>query len=167
MLIYANSLVFEPVGGPDKIIKLVAKWVGLRAKTYVDAARLAEGIRELKLKDGSTLTARVTVSDDKQITYPFLFCAQLSHRDDKVSGRKWITEVGLRQEALDKPIECSLLLKTDEVSAQRDGADSGDAAQAGGAVDPVMQSCQSDTWPDREALDRGKRRCISARSRAR
>jgi hypothetical protein len=118
MLIYANSLVFEPVGGPDKIIKLVAKWVGLRAKTYVDAARLAEGIRELKLKDGSTLTARVTVSDDKQITYPFLFCAQLSHRDDKVSGRKWITEVGLRQEALDKPIECSLLLKTDEVSAR-------------------------------------------------
>lgn len=117
MLIYANSFVFEPVGGPAKIILVVAKWVGQRARTYVDAARLAEGIRELKLKDGSTLTARATVSDERQITYPYLFCAQLSHRDEKVSGRKWITEVGVRQEAADKSSECSLLLKTDEVSA--------------------------------------------------
>jgi hypothetical protein len=35
-----------------------------------------------------------------------------------VAGRKWITEVGLRQEAAGKPVECSLLLKTDEVSAR-------------------------------------------------
>ncbi|MAL02216.1 MAG: hypothetical protein CL536_08770 [Alcaligenaceae bacterium] len=118
MLIYANRFLFEPAQGPDQIIQLVARWVGQRAKSYVDAARLAEGVRELRLKDGSTLTSRATWSDDKGRTYPFWFCAQLSHRDELVSGRRWITEIGLRQEAEDAPVECSLLLRTDEVSAR-------------------------------------------------
>jgi len=118
MLVYVNSFLFKPAQGPDQIIQLVAKWVGQRAKSYVDAARLAEGIRELKLKDGSTLTSRTTWSDDKGRIYPFWFCAQLSHRDEKISGRRWITEIGLRQESLGQPIECSLLLRTDEVSAR-------------------------------------------------
>ena len=118
MLVYVNSFLFEPAQGPDQIVQLVAKWVGQRAKSYVDAARLAEGIRELKLKDGSTLTSRATWSDDKGKTYPFWFCAQLSHRDEKIAGRRWITEIGLHQEAEGQPIECSLLLRTDEVSAR-------------------------------------------------
>lgn len=118
MLVYVNSFLFEPAQGPDEIVQLVAEWVGQRAKSYVDAARLAEGIRELKLKDGSTLTSRATWSTDKGRTYPFWFCAQLSHRDEKISGRRWITEIGLHQDAEGQPIECSLLLRTDEVSAR-------------------------------------------------
>ena len=118
MLVYVNNFLFEPAQGPDQIVQLVAKWVGQRAKSYVDTARLAEGIRELKLKDGSTLTSRATWSADKGRTYPFLFCAQLSHRDEKISGRRWITEIGLHQEAEGQAIECSLLLRTDEVSAR-------------------------------------------------
>lgn len=118
MLVYVNSFLFEPAQGPDQIIQLVAKWMGQRAKSYVDAARLAEGIRELTLKDGSTVTSRATLSDNKKKVYPFWFCAQLSHRDEKVSGRRWITEIGLRQEAEGQPVECSLLLRTDEVSAR-------------------------------------------------
>jgi len=118
MLVYVNNFLFEPAQGPDQIVQLVAKWVGQRAKSYIDAARLAEGIRELKLKDGSTLTSRATWSADKVRTYPFWFCAQLSHRDEKISGRRWITEIGLRQESLGQPIECSLLLRSDEVSAR-------------------------------------------------
>jgi len=118
MLVYANSFLFEPAQGPDQIIQLIAKWVGQRAKSYVDANRLAEGIRELKLKDGSTLTSRATLTEDKRRIYPFWFCAQLSHRDERISGRRWITEVGLHQESNGTPIECSLLLKTDEISAR-------------------------------------------------
>jgi len=118
MLVYVNSFLFEPAQGPDQIVQLVAKWVGQRAKSYVDAARLAEGIRELKFRDGSMLTSRATWSADKGRAYPFWFCAQLSHRDEKISGRRWITEVGLRQEFEMGPVECSLLLRTDEVSAR-------------------------------------------------
>lgn len=118
MLVYVNSFLFEPAHGPDQIIRLVAKWVGQRAKSYVDPSRLAEGIRELKLKDGSTLTSRATWSGDKGRAYPFWLCAQLSHRDEKISGRRWITEIGLHQETEGEPVECSLLLRTDEVSAR-------------------------------------------------
>lgn len=118
VLVYVNSFRFQPEQGSEQIIQQVAKWVGRRAKGYVDGARLAEGIRELKLKDGSTLSSRVTLGEFKEKPYPYLFCAQLSHRDDRVSGRKWVTEIGLRQEAEGEPIECSLLLRTEEVSAR-------------------------------------------------
>lgn len=118
MLVYANKFVFEPENGAEQIIQLAAKWVGQRARQRVDAERLAEGIRELRLKDGSTLTSCATMSVGNNVAYPYVFGMQLSHRDDKVPGRKWITEVGLRQESAGKPIECSVLLKTDEVSAR-------------------------------------------------
>ena len=118
MLIYANTLYLEPAGGPGDVIRLVAKWVGQRTRGFVDEGRLAAGIRELKLKDGSTLVSKATGTLDDEQVYPYLFSALLSHRDDTVSGRKWITEVGIRQEAAGRPIECSILLKTDEVSAR-------------------------------------------------
>lgn len=118
MLIYVNSFLFEPEQGPEQIIQLVAKWVGKRANSYVDGARLAEGIRELTIKDGSTLSSHATVSDGKQKIHPYFFCAWYSHRDEKTAGRKWGTEIGLHQEAEDKPVECSVLVKTDEVSAR-------------------------------------------------
>ena len=118
MLVYVNRFIFEPVQGTDQIIQLIAKWVSQRARSYVDPGRLALGIRELKLKDGSSVSSRATLVEDKTKVYPFWFCAQLSHRDDRVSGRRWITEVGVRQESEERPIECSVLLKTDEVSAR-------------------------------------------------
>lgn len=118
MLVYANKFNFEPTNGTGQIIQLIANWVGQRAKQRVDAERVAEGIRELRLRDGSILTSRATLSAEKKATFPYVFGVQLSHRDDKVPGRKWITEVGLRQEDAGKPIECSVLLKTDEVSTR-------------------------------------------------
>lgn len=118
MLIYVNSFLFELEHGPNQIIQLVAQWVGQRSRSYVDAQRLAAGIRELKLRDGSTLTSRATLLADNCRAYPFWFSARLSHPDDKISGRRWTTEIGLYQKAVDDPIECSLLLKTDEVSAR-------------------------------------------------
>ena len=60
MLIYANSFWFEPVGGPSDIIQQIAKWVGQKSRGHVDGGRLAKGIRELKLRDGSTLTSNLT-----------------------------------------------------------------------------------------------------------
>jgi hypothetical protein len=118
MLIYANTLYLEPAGGPSDVIRQVAKWVSQPTRSRVDEARLAAGIRELKFKDGSTLVSKTTGRLDDEPVYPYLFSAQLGHRDNTVSGRKWITEVGIRQEAAGRPVECSLLLKTDEVSAR-------------------------------------------------
>lgn len=118
MLVYANSFIFEPDDGATQIIQFVARWVGQRAKSYVDADRLVAGIRELHLKDGSTLSSRATVDKEHQTLYPYFFCARLSHADDKVPGRRWTTEIGIHQENAGKPLTCSILLKTDEVSAR-------------------------------------------------
>jgi hypothetical protein len=84
-------------------------------KTQIDGQRLADGIRELRLKDGSIISSRTTKTDG-EFVYPYLFSAQLSHPDNIVSGRRWITEIGLRQEQQNHTIECTILLKTDEVS---------------------------------------------------
>ncbi len=119
MLVYGSSFTFEPEHGPQQIVNCVARWAGLRAnRSSVDPVILSQGIRELRLKDGSTLTSRVTLDDEQRPIYPYLFCAQLSHGDNQVSGRRWMTEIGLRQEAPDAPVDCTFLLKTDEVSAR-------------------------------------------------
>jgi hypothetical protein len=54
MLVYVNNFLVEPAQGPVQIVRIVAKLVGQRARAYINAERLVEGIRELKLKDGST-----------------------------------------------------------------------------------------------------------------
>ena len=119
MLIYSSGFTFEPARGPQQIIDCFARWAGLRAnRSSVDSSILARGVRELRLKDGSKLTSRVTLNGEMRPAYPYMFCAQLSHGDNQVSGRRWITEMGLRQEALDAPVDCTFLLKTDEISAR-------------------------------------------------
>lgn len=119
MLVYGSSFTFDPEGGPQKIIECVARWAGFRAnRSSVDQAILSQGIRELRLKDNSVLTSRVTPDDGNGPTYPYYFCAQLSHGDNQVPGRRWMTEIGMRQESKAAPILCTVLLKTDEVSAR-------------------------------------------------
>lgn len=118
MLIYVNNFVLEPSDGPMDIIRMVAKWVGQRSQSYVDCDRLAAGIRELKIKDGSSLASRSTGPLGVASSYPFLFSSELKHRDSTVSGRIWTTEVGLRQESAESAIDCTVLLRTDEISAR-------------------------------------------------
>lgn len=118
MLIYANHFSLEPKEGPMSIIRQLAKWIGQRSQGYIDSNRLAEGIRELKIKDGSTLTSRSSSSLQSGVAFPYLFSSELKHRDGTVSGRSWTTEVGLRQGSSDSPIECTVVLRTDEISAR-------------------------------------------------
>jgi hypothetical protein len=118
MLVYSSYLTLEPKGGAQEIVERIAGWLGKRCRSFVDPKRLAEGIRDLQAAGGYHIHSRVTVDEDRNPTHPFLFCAQLSHADDQVSGRRWVTEIGLRQDALGAPIDCTFLLKTDEVSAR-------------------------------------------------
>ncbi len=56
MLVYANSLVLKPVDGTDEIVQLVSKWVGRGAQAFVDPTRLAQGVGEMRFKNGSRLS---------------------------------------------------------------------------------------------------------------
>lgn len=117
MLVYSSQFHLEPKDGPQQIVDCVARWVGKRTGSYVEGRELGAGMRQ-RLRDGSIVVSRTTSDFADQPTYPLLFCAQLSHGDNEVPGRRWVTEVGLRQLEQQGPVECTILLRTDEISAR-------------------------------------------------
>ncbi|KPF57183.1 hypothetical protein [Rhizobium sp. AAP116] len=118
MLVYANSFVLQPEGGCHSIIQSIAAWVGDKRSFPVDPVKLASGIRELKFTDGAAVSSRATVDANGDPHYPYYFCARLTHGQEGVPGRRWITEIGLKQDTYDAPVKCSVLLETSEVSAK-------------------------------------------------
>lgn len=118
MLVYANSFELNGSQGCDSAIVQIAYWVGSTRKGFVDSARLAEGIRELRFADGATLSSLATIDDEGQKKIPYRFNARLIHGQPGVPGRRWVTEIGLRQDAPDQYVQCSIVLKTDEISAK-------------------------------------------------
>ncbi len=118
MLVYANSFTLASADGPSSVVREIASGVGRPRKFFVDPTRLAGGISDLRLPDGASLKSRATLDDERQPTYPYYFYAQLSHGQPGVPGRRWITEVGVEQGTSGSQFRCSVLLRTDEVSAK-------------------------------------------------
>lgn len=118
MLVYSSCVQLNPTGGPSQIVREVARWMGGKGKSHVDPVRLESGIKDLILRNGQHVRSQSTVSEGEELSYPMLLCMQFTHPDDKVSGRRWTTEVGVRQDHEGAPIDCTFLLKTDEVSAR-------------------------------------------------
>ncbi|MGX5876156.1 hypothetical protein MJS38_32945, partial [Burkholderia gladioli] len=118
VLVYSSSFMLTPEKGPQQIIELIARWVGKRSGGFIAVNDLLRGVTRKRLKDGSTVTSRASLLDPTAPSFPFIFSAELSHRDDQVSGRLWTTGIGMRQATQDGPVECTFLLKTDEVSAR-------------------------------------------------
>jgi hypothetical protein len=118
MLVYANSFALSPTNGFSDVIVQIASWVGSTRKSYVDPARLGAGIKELRFTDGASLSSLATLNDQGEPDFPYHFCARLMHGQPGVPGRRWVTEVGVRQEASSQEVFCSVLLRTDEISAK-------------------------------------------------
>lgn len=117
MLVYSSRFHLEPKDGPQQIVECVARWMGKRTGGYVEGRQLVAGQCQ-RLRDGSMVVSRATYGPESVPAYPLLFCAQLSHGDNEVAGRRWFTEVGLRQLDEHGPVECTILLRTDEISAR-------------------------------------------------
>jgi hypothetical protein len=118
MLVYANSFEFEPEDGPQDIIRLTARWLKQKTNVRIDPDRLAHGIRRLRFKDASFVSSESTPIDDPDNLFPYLFNARYTHGDHKISGRRWTTEIGLRQNQQNGRVECSILLRTEEMSTK-------------------------------------------------
>lgn len=117
MLVYSSRFHLKPKDGPKQIVECVARWMGKCTGGYVEGGLLIAGLRQ-RLRDGSMVVSRATFGPEGEPAYPLLFCAQLSHGDNEVAGRRWFTEVGLRQVDQHEPVECTILLRTDEISAR-------------------------------------------------
>lgn len=112
MLVYCSFLTFEPTNNLDRVSSTVARWIGKKTQSFIDRAVLRRELHQ-RLKDGSTVDS---VSSSAGTS---LLCAiSFTHRDYQISGRQWITEIGIRQEATEDPIDCSILLRTNEVSSR-------------------------------------------------
>ncbi|MCX7356828.1 MAG: hypothetical protein NT015_01560 [Alphaproteobacteria bacterium] len=116
MLVYCNNFALNPANGLTSVAECVARWMGQRSKSYVKPEELLSGC-EKRLRDGTNVFSAST-SSGADISYPFLASMVMSHADTEVSGRQWITEIGLRQGALSEPVQCSILLQTNEISAR-------------------------------------------------
>lgn len=118
MLVYANLLSFEPEDGRHQLIKIFSTWLSRKVRINIDAERVERGIRELNFRDGSALTSSSTPFNDEDTSYPFLFAAAYEHGDQKVPGRRWILEFGMRQNKFLSSVDCSIILKTDDKGVQ-------------------------------------------------
>ena len=116
MLIYCNKLSLNPDDGYVQVSSHIARWLGKKGDCFVKPEQLLRGMYT-KFKDGATVRSISTGDENFADGWPFLLSVQFTHTDDRVSGRRWITEIGVRQSATSQPIECSVLLKTEELSA--------------------------------------------------
>lgn len=117
MLVYSSRFYLVPKDGAQQIVDCVARWIGKRTGGYIEGSQLVDGLRQ-RLRDGSMVVSRATHDPKDEPAYPLLFCGQLSHNDNEVTGRRWFTEVGLRQLNQHGPVECTILLRTEEISAR-------------------------------------------------
>lgn len=116
MIIYSNTLTLAPHQGLSGVAECIARWLGKKAECFVDPAALLLGMDE-RLPDSSRVVSTAT-SSGTNLQFPYFASISLSHGDQQVPGRQWITEIGLRQDTEDGQIFCSILLQTNDVSAR-------------------------------------------------
>lgn len=114
-MIYCSNIWFKPETSTDDVLSVTAKW--LKTKT----SKLPKGPIDLyKLKPSKTYSLtghRIDRDRTDSKRLPYLESIKYSHKDSKVNGRLWITEVGLRRQAIDKELQVSVLLDYEDVSA--------------------------------------------------
>ncbi len=109
MIVYCNSIWFESTS-LDTILSTIAYWIQIKTKSpvYPDTF-LNQSSRSFK--NGTTLDI-VKVNED----YPLLYSFRYQEQDEVISGRRWIVEIGIRQDSTDTDIQCSILVQTSEIS---------------------------------------------------
>lgn len=118
MLVYANSFELEPEDGVHSIIHLIGRWLRQKTRVSINLDKLSRGIRELKFDDGGFLSSKTSQTSSLDNAHPYLFSVRYTHPDFEISGRRWTTEIGVRQNEAGARIECSILLRTDEISTK-------------------------------------------------
>src|SRR6266513_2816638 len=112
MLVYSAVLSFDAARGFDPLLEIVARWLYRKTRDVVPPGAL-RGTGERRFRDGSRIETWHTTSGD-----PALHAIRYTHGDRDVSGRQWVTEIGLRQSEQGREIECTVLVSTSEISTR-------------------------------------------------
>jgi hypothetical protein len=112
MLVYSAVLSFDAARGLDPLLEVVARWLNRKTREVVPPAGL-HGSGERRFRDGSRIETWHTPSGD-----PALHAMRYTHADKDVSGRQWVTEIGLRYLKQGREIECTVLVSTNDISTR-------------------------------------------------
>lgn len=112
MLVYGTRLWFEASVPFEEPASVVARWLSRKVGRQLSPGPLMAGVE--RTFEGAHRVRSVSGIDQ----YPKILAINYAHPDAIVSGRQWVTEVGLRQESASSPVECTILLNTDEISTR-------------------------------------------------
>jgi hypothetical protein len=111
MLVYSVALLLKKTSSVESVLGVVSRWLSRKANQPISAVSL-QSTSQSSLREGGL---QVVSSDS---SFPMLQSIRYTHRDRVESGRQWVIEVGIRRQRVDSEIECSVLLRTDEISTQ-------------------------------------------------
>ncbi len=95
MLVYCNALRVDDPNEREKVLSIIARWLGKTTGTYVTEKVFSNNSKQKTYRGNYQIIVAVQ-------SFPKMYSVQLSHADEQISGRQWITEIGIRQY-----IECS------------------------------------------------------------
>lgn len=122
MLIYCNELILSPDGGIATVLAAVSTWLSRKYKIPVNCQALRDG-SSLQLPDGAILEAVTNQPSVTLVNYPLLLCLRLTHgesnfRGERVSGRQWLTEIGIEQLSEGENVRCTILVEVSDISTR-------------------------------------------------
>ncbi len=111
MIVYALNLRFLPDTSPADAALGIAEWLRKKVRREVNPRAL--------LEPGSRYIAPYHQIEVESIDgEPSLTSIRYTHPDAVVKGRRWVTEIGFRKDGPTKEMDCSILLRTEEISAR-------------------------------------------------
>lgn len=109
MIIYASSIWLDNATPLREVFSTITFWFHQKTKEPIFPDNFLDNPRR-KFGDGSVL--EIFKIDEN---YPLLYSLNYTQRDSEISGRRWITEIGIRKESSDSEIQCTFLVQTSEI----------------------------------------------------
>jgi hypothetical protein len=113
MLVYSTLLWFDCT--LNDVVGAVSTWLASAVQESGVFFDLANTTNFEYGRSGHRIT-----SERWDSAHPLMHVVRYAHPDPDVSGRQWITEVGLKQENAEHPVLCTIKVETSDVSAKVD-----------------------------------------------
>lgn len=110
MIVYCSSLWLENTTQLENLFSIITLWLYKKTNCSI---RLGAFTDQLSRTFSNGAFLNVTKSDEE---FPYLYSFRYTEQDKEVSGRRWITEIGIRQDMHNSDIQCSFLVQTSEIS---------------------------------------------------
>lgn len=134
-LIYSNCLRLEPEDGFRKVVSEFAAWIEWKTNVFISPDVLICGHSEHSLPENGQLDTFVNDHAEGETTN---LKAVYSHEDQKIPGRRWITEILITQKPGDHEVECTVNLRVSDTEP----SDHGPMSSRPRFIVNLMESCR-------------------------